>query len=390
MAIPKEILEIERPVNTVVKASRTPDVYSVVKRTSKRIPGKKNPQPIELGVIGKIAHGRYIPNPEKPIYEVDFKIYGPTALCHKVGQSIYDDLLRFYQIEDARKIYCIAILRAIEPEITNDEIEVEYKTSFLSEIFPKVSLSANTISSFLDETGKHLCIINDFMNDRIRQYSGNPTVIDGMLKSNISFTNTMSEFSRKGRIKNTEDISCIYAYDLVVHEPVAFSVYPGNMLDFTSFRSFLDEHPIENGFLIMDKGFDDFLSKEEIKKLDTKYLIPIKNSSKLIKEYNLDKSYTNSFKYEEDSIRCKCIAVSENKYLYAFKSSEMKACQDKIYVENNIEKGSFKEATYEKKESYFGLIVFESNAKLDLKDVYRAYQERWNIEVLFNNYTIRI
>ena len=103
MAIPKEILEIERPVNTVVKASRTPDVYSVVKRTSKRIPGKKNPQPIELGVIGKIAHGRYIPNPEKPIYEVDFKIYGPTALCHKVGQSIYDDLLRFYQIEDAIK-----------------------------------------------------------------------------------------------------------------------------------------------------------------------------------------------------------------------------------------------------------------------------------------------
>ena len=34
----------------------------------------------------------------------------------------------------------------------------------------------------------------------------------------------------------------------------------------------------------------------------------------------------------------------------------------------------------------YGLIVFESNADLNLKDIYDAYQERWEIETVFNNY----
>lgn len=386
MAIPKEILAVERPKNTLVKITRTPGVYSVVKRTSKRVEGKKNPQPVEIGVIGKIINGKYVPNPERPIYETDFKVYGPVALADKVGSSIFDDLLRFYPLEDARKIYCIALLRAIEPDITNEDISVEYETSYLSEIYPKVALSANTISSLLERIGKQLCTITDFMNDRIAQYSGNPTVIDGMLKSNTSSTNNFSEFSRKGRIKGTEDVCMIYAYDLTIREPIACSAFSGNMLDYTAFRTFIDDYPIQNGFLMMDKGFDDVIVKEKLDKINTKYLIPMKTSSSLIKTYELDRKYTNSFKYEDDTIRCKKVVGSNGKYYYAYKSSEMKANQDKGYVTRAMEKGSFDEDKYEKKESRFGLIVFESNADLDLKSVYRAYNERWEIEVLFNNY----
>ena len=47
---------------------------------------------------------------------------------------------------------------------------------------------------------------------------------------------------------------------------------------------------------------------------------------------------------------------------------------------------SFDEDKYEKKSTKFGLIVFESNADLNLKDIYDAYQERWEIETVFNNY----
>ena len=385
MPIPKEILAIERPSNTIVKATRTPGVYSVVKRTSKRVEGKKNPIPVEIGVIGKICDGRYIPNPPKPVYETDFKIYGDFALCDKVGRSIYDDLVRYYGVEAAKKLYCIALLRVLNPDIVSEEIQIEYKTSYLSEVYPKAALSPNTISTFLEETGKHLTLIDSFMNDRIRQYSGHPTVIDGMLKTNSSETNIYSAFSRKGRIKGVEDINLIYAYDLVEKEPVACSAFAGNMLDFTCFRTFIEEHPIENGFIIMDKGFDDKISKESIEKLQTKYLIPIKASSKLIAAKELDKKYTNHFKYGEDNIRCKKVADGDM-YYYAFKSSEMKANQEKGYVARAFEKGSFDEAAYEKKTPKFGLIVFESNADLELKDIYIAYQERWEIETMFNNY----
>ena len=385
MPIPAEILAIERPSSTIVKETKVPGVYSVVKRTSKRVEGKKNPVPVEVGVIGKICDGKYIPNPPKPEYETDFKIYGDFALCDKVGRSIYEDLLRFYSVDDARKIYCIALLRVLNPDIVSEEIQYEYKTSYISEIYPKVALSPNTISSFLEDIGMHLSTIDAFMNDRIRQYSGHSTVIDGMLKNNSSDTNIYSEFSRKGRIKGVEDINLIYGYDLEAKEPVACSTFAGNMLDFTSFRTFIQDHPIENGFIIMDKGFDDVASKEAIKELNTKYLIPIKISSTLISEYELDKKYTSHFKYEEDNIRCKKVCAAE-KYYYAFKSTEMKANQEKGYINRAFEKGSFDENKYEKKSGKFGLIVFESNADLNLKDIYYAYQERWQIEKLFNNY----
>jgi hypothetical protein len=223
------------------------------------------------------------------------------------------------------------------------------------------------------------------MNDRIRQYSGNPTVIDGMLKNNSSNTNIYSEFSRKGRVRGTEDISLIYAYDLCRKEPAACSVFPGNMLDFTAFRSFIQEHPIEKGFLIMDKGFDDSISKESLEQLDTCYLIPIKTSSKLISENELDKKYTDHFKYEEDNIRCKKV-LANGRYYYAFKSAEMRASQEKGYVSRGFAKSSFIEKSYEKRMSRFGLIVFESNADFELKDVYYAYQDRWDVETFFNNY----
>lgn len=385
MAIPKEILTVERPKNTIVKATRTPGVYSVVKRTSKRVPGKKNPQAVEIGVIGKICDGKYIPNPPKPEYEVDFKTYGDFAVCEKVGRSIYEDLLKFYPVEDARKIYCIALLRVICPDIVNEDIQYEYKTSYLSEKYPKVALSPNTISRFLEELGMHTNTIDAFMNDRIKQYSGDSTVVDGMLKNNSSQTNDYSEFSRKGRVKGTEDINLIYAYDLKAKEPVACSVYAGNMLDFTCFRTFIKDHPIENGFIIMDKGFDDSISKEEINKLNTSYLIPIKTSSKLISDLVLDRRYTDHFRFDDDNIRCKKV-YHNHKFYYAYKSANLKAMQEKGYVSRAFDKNSFDEEKYEKKSGKFGLIVFESNADLDLEDVYRAYQERWAIETMFNNY----
>lgn len=58
MAIPKEILEL-KPKNTRVKETSNPNIYNVIKRTCITKNGK--PYPVELGVIGKIVNGEYIP-----------------------------------------------------------------------------------------------------------------------------------------------------------------------------------------------------------------------------------------------------------------------------------------------------------------------------------------
>ncbi len=83
---------------------------------------------------------------------------------------------------------------------------------------------------FLEKIGKSSSKMEDFMNKRLEEFSNHSIVIDGMLKNNTSETNIFSEMSRKSRTKGAQNLNLIYAYDINAQEPVASSVYPGNML----------------------------------------------------------------------------------------------------------------------------------------------------------------
>ena len=49
---------------------------------------------------------------------------------------------------------------------------------------------------------------------------GHHLLLDGTLQSDESGVNTLSDFSRKGRTKESRDISVIYAFNLEKKEPV--------------------------------------------------------------------------------------------------------------------------------------------------------------------------
>ena len=63
MAIPKDILAVQRPSSTVVKQRGTR--FVVVKRTSKR--GGNRVVPVDIGTVGEIIDGRFVERkPEAP------------------------------------------------------------------------------------------------------------------------------------------------------------------------------------------------------------------------------------------------------------------------------------------------------------------------------------
>ena len=81
----------------MLKNTRIPGVYTVIKRTSKRVEGKKNPVPVEVGIVGKIINCIYVPLPPKDPYAVDFKTYGDVALYNLVCNSILKDLFKYWK-----------------------------------------------------------------------------------------------------------------------------------------------------------------------------------------------------------------------------------------------------------------------------------------------------
>ena len=383
MPIPEEILAVKRPKNTRVKAGPK-GTYYVIARTCVYKNGRNIPK--ELGIIGRIIDGKYVPNPESKDEGIDIKKYGTAALFHKVGSSIYEDLLKEFKFDEAQKIYCLALLRACEPEIRNRDIQTEYLCSYLSEMFPNVALSENTLSVFLDDIGKHYGKVLRFMQNRLDNIGKENIVVDGMLKSNTSESNTLSEYSRKARIKGAEDISLIYAYSTVSKEPVACQPYPGNMLDSTSFDDFLEQFVIKDGFMIMDKGFSTKHLREAVTKAGISYVVPLKDNCREISDYCLDSDFDGFVEDMNSNIRYKKVAGDNGKYYYSFHDKKIANDQSDTYINKARKNGTFDENKYAAKLSKFGLIVFESNADLDAQAIYAAYKERWDIEVVFKLY----
>ena len=385
MPVPKEILAVERPVNTRVKQSGSR--YLVIKRTSKRVNGK--PVPVDLGTIGEIIDGKYVEirkEPRKKSSFVDIKDYGEYALCNKAAAGLLEELGPIFG-KEAKRIYVIALLRTQDPDLKDRDLQFAYETSYLSEVIPGVHLSENTVSAFLEDMGKKYRYIREYMEKRVSESGGRSLIVDGMLKDNNSITNDFSEYSRKGAKKGSKDLNLIYAYDPQTQEPVAMKPFPGNMLDATCFIEFVEEFKPKKGILIADKGFG---GKDQISMLDDleglSYLIPLKHGSKRIRDNGMDTGIVTPLSdYKDKSVFYKKKQVGK-KFLYAFRDPKTAGEQEIGYVLMSQKKGSFSEEKLLKKQNEFGVIVFESKSDLNPVDVYRAYAKRWEIEVMFNLY----
>lgn len=385
MPIPIEILSVERPRSTRVKKSG--EKYLVIKRTCKRVNGRN--VPVELGTIGEIVNGRYVEKRKVPrSMEVDVKDYGQVALCDKCAGDMLQELASVWDIGDAKRLLVIALLRAAYGDIRNRDLQMRYQTSFLSEMYPGVSLSENAVSAFLEKTGAAYSHIVEFMRNRITAFAGGRMVVDGMLKDYNSETSSMSEFSRKSLKKGSRDVNLMYAFDPTTQEPIAAKPYPGNMLDSTAMEDFVEEYDIKRALMVFDKGF---LSRRMLKVVERREglscIVPVKSNSVLIERYGLDCPVEKLQGYNDGTVLYKKVRTEDGKYLYAYRDTRAAFEQETGYVERTSRrKGGMDPNSYLSKRDRFGLIVFQSKDDLPPLIVYLAYLGRWDIEVFFGMY----
>jgi len=81
----------------------------------------------------------------------------------------------------------------------------------------------------------------------------------------------------------------------------------------------------------------------------------------------------------------KC-GIGGGRFLYSFKDAGIAATQEKAYLAKAERDGSFDPAKYAKARESFGVIVFESDQDLPAVTVYRCYDDRWLLELVFARY----
>jgi len=387
MAVPEEIRKVERPVNTVVVDSKRngPKRFAVHARKLTKYVRGGNPQPSNGAVIGHIIGGRFVPAAKKCEEASEVKAFGGAALSWSVSQDLLSDLYRCYDASEAREILAIALLRATRKGVTDRRLSAKYRETYVSEFLPNVGISKNTVSSLIGKLGMNYSKIVAFMRLRTARVSADHHVaIDGMLKQDSSDTNDLSNYSFKSRVRGCDEVSVLYAYDIEEREPICCKVYPGNMIDAVSYRSFISENNIEKGLIIDDKGFPFRCAEKEFEaRPQLGFLTPLRRNDRRIAKHGM-LSFSGRIKTDEAYVLCRKEGIGSGRYLYSFKDPHTASKEEADYLRRLG--GGFSEEDYGKRKDGFGTIVFESNMDLPPEVVYKAYADRWLIELTFRQY----
>ncbi|WP_235659586.1 transposase [Mycoplasmopsis caviae] len=146
------------------------------------------------------------------------------------------------------------------------------------------------------------------------------------------------------------------------------------------------ENIAKNDELIVgDKGYwnSKIIKKiEEHKKM--RYLFPIKRSSKLISANNLMDNLI-PLMIKDRNLLGKITNIG-NKYYYTIKDLDIEANERKVLFKMSQKKNNFEFQKFNDETINLGTIIFESNSKLSLEDVYTIYSQRWEIEEMFRFY----
>ncbi len=313
--------------------------------------------------------------------------YRAAAFAKSVSADILTDLLDVYPAKDACTVMAAATLRIIHPSITADRMGTHYRRTFVCQHYPRVALSANTVCTFLQKLGQDGGRCRSFYQKRAAAViASHHVAIGGTLKQDGSTVNDLSAFSYKARKKECSEVSVLYAYDIEAMEPVCAEVFPGNSIDASSYAAFIRDNDIRKGIIVSDKGFPPSRIKKELdERPDLHFLTPIKRNDVRIANNDM-LSFEGVLPGVDDHVLYKKCPIQGGRYLYAYRSAGKAAAGEASYLARREKQKDFQPDAYEKKQSVFGVIVFESDQDLDPRTAYLCYDDRWLPELVFNRY----
>lgn len=390
MPVPSEIRQIERPINTVVCDSGRlgPKRYIVRSRVGVKYVKGKNPQPKNGPVIGYIFEGKFIPKFNRCASEGPSTLsFGSSVFVHNLATDLIDDLLAVMDIKDAVMTITVAQLRVAFPGLKQGRISTRYEESWIQKFHPGIGLTRGTVKDLMKRIGQDDKVRREFFEKRFARICAEHHVaIDGTLKQDTSTTNSLSAYSRKARVRGCKEISILYAYDIETMEPICAQVFPGNSIDAASYRQFIRTNKITHGIIVADKGFPPREIAEELKEnKDLHFLTPIKRNDTRIRKYEMTK-FENVLDGLEKTVLYKKVAIENGRFLYAYQDVEKNGYLKRNYIERKKREGNFDTEELRNEEEMFGTIIFESDQDVDPATIYRSYQDRWLLELVFRFY----
>lgn len=383
-SVPEEIRKA-KPKGTMVKnISGYYYVYEFKSYTDEN--GKRRTKMGNL--LGSIKEGiGFVPN-KKEIYEEEVSSlnFGEYAITLANSQGVLKRLKKFFNVEDAVKIYTVALIHVINGYTYMKDIHYYYDESVLSKKYPTLKMGYTALSKLYDALGRRQGNVFKFENDLLTICS-KEIAIDGHVIGCKSTENDLAEKGYKFRKIGETQENLLMAYDINTDIPLLSRIYEGSCVDKVSVKDLLDIEEIKDVLFIVDRGF---YSKENIELFSSnsnQYIIPLSKNLTQCKEAVKNLNFKDRFVYHrghKTSVVEYKDEMIDGKRVLTFRDMSEYALEQENYLKN-IGTGRYTLENFELVKDLMAVCVLQTNVKeKSAQEIYERYKKRWKIETYYN------
>ena len=364
---------------------------------------KKRTDKITVRLLGKLTEAEGFISSDKDLIrqkaeqlpKVDIKTFGvyhlfSTLLSEEIKtlkdtfkQDILETLLSFAMM---RWAYQSPIKRAAN----------YHSHDFCSEHWSNTSMSDKKISNSLKFIGENREALVNWMKSELhinKMEKDNFVMMDSTHVINVSENLGINAKGYNPNHDFDKQLRLMYLFSAELNKPVYYRLINGNITDIKSMSLCVKEVNVSNVVFIADKGF---YSKDNIKMLKEEklhYLIPVHRNNKIIDfslllKANFKMEIKTYFAYQERII-WHYEYEKDGQKIITFLDERLKIKEETDYllrIKTQPEK--YNQENFFKKMHGFGTLtmVYDLQETLSPQQLYEAYKQRNEIEVMFDSY----
>ena len=387
-AVPAEILKF-KPRGTMVKKIHGGFYVYAMENVKNPTTGKWHTKSKEI--LGKISlEDGYIPN-ENIGYTV--LEYGAYHLAEKCADEIKVQFQQaFGKGEDAKRIWVLAMIYAVNGFRPMSAISLLYRKSSLAVSYPALKMGETAVSNILENLGRRDVESKKFQNLLLQCVK--EMAIDGHVIPRYSKLDGMTEYGYKYKMLGSEQINLLTAYDVANNRPVAMKMFDGSKNDKSSVKELINDVLIEGCLYLMDRGFYSPELKEMLTVKKATYIMPISSNMTSYQEaLKRGRGRMKTFIYKRregmhviKSIVEYQVSSDDNGTRTIYFRNLHEAEGEKANYLECIEKKvpGYTEAKLKAAEKTFGVIILETTHNGTPEKIYNYYKDRWGIEIYYD------
>jgi transposase len=223
--------------------------------------------------------------------------YGACSYLYQTNKAMMDSLKRFFP-ETWKTIFTLAALKCIG-ETSLKRVQACYETSYLSVLFPRLGLSAPSLTNIMRNLGKNRDGICSYMRNGLSSYSGF-ILVDGHRIISESANMPLLQMGYKPQV----NLLYLFGRRDGMRLPLYYKQFSGSVPDCLALPDIADEAGIGGSDItvIADKGFgseDDFRA---ITESGMHYIIPLRRNTTEVQIPENTSLYAHAFDFRQRSV----------------------------------------------------------------------------------------